>query len=515
MGTPRSWKLALGSVAGSLALASGWLVTPGVAEAATVSQTFAATGGLQTYLVPGGICGVSLEVTGASGGASLDLSGTSEQGATAPGGLGAVVSAHVPVDPGTTLDIVVGQSGVTGTGGTPFGGTGGAGGYGGGGGGGLFAAGGGGGASAVYDANGPLVTAGAGGGGFGYAAAGGGNAGVLHHRAAPGVTGAIGTQSFLGGTGGTTGGVGGTGADGTAANFGGFSAGGGGGAVSGGASVDGGPGGAGSGPVTLTGGGGGSASRSGDVHPGNDGGAGQSGTGGLGYSSFGGSGGTGGAGTALGGDGANSPSDTSFPGFTGGGGGGGGVGFGGGGGAFLGGGGGGGLGGGGAGFGGGGGGSSWLTPHATAVAASLAPSHGDGSVTVSYDAVADACPPTVLPGYAVVAAPTSGIADLAVPVTLDTVSTSTVTVHWTTLFVPGAATNPWLGPEAPVTDYTPSSGTVTFAPGDASATVHIPVLADSSSSSPDEYLVISFSAPTNARIGGFWGLGFGVITPAP
>ncbi|MGZ4728598.1 MAG: hypothetical protein ACXWB2_12825 [Acidimicrobiales bacterium] len=29
---------------------------------------------------------------------------------------------------------------------------------------------------------------------------------------------------------------------------------------------------------------------------------------------------------------------------------------------------------------------------------------------------------------------------------------------------------------------------------------------------PDEYVVVSFHHPTNATMGGFWGLGFGVIT---
>ena len=41
----------------------------------------------------------------------------------------------------------------------------------------------------------------------------------------------------------------------------------------------------------------------------------------------------------------------------------------------------------------------------------------------------------------------------------------------------------------------------------------IPVVADSSPG-PDEYVVVSFNHPTNATMGGFWGLGFGVITPA-
>ena len=119
---------------------------------------------------------------------------------------------------------------------------------------------------------------------------------------------------------------------------------------------------------------------------------------------------------------------------------------------------------------------------------------------------------TVLPGSGTVAAPTSGTADLVVPVTLSNPSTVAVTVQWTTLFVPGNPTDPWLGPQAPTSDYVASSGTVTFAPGQTSAEIHIPVLADSSPG-PDEHIVISFNHPTNATLGGFWGLGFGIITP--
>ena len=112
------------------------------------------------------------------------------------------------------------------------------------------------------------------------------------------------------------------------------------------------------------------------------------------------------------------------------------------------------------------------------------------------------------------AAPRTGTADLAVSVTLSTPSALPVTVQWHTLFVPGLGANPYLGPQAPTSDYTASSGTVTFAPGDTSATVHIPVLADSSPG-PDEFVIVSFTAPTNARMGGFYGLGFGIIDPAP
>ena len=121
---------------------------------------------------------------------------------------------------------------------------------------------------------------------------------------------------------------------------------------------------------------------------------------------------------------------------------------------------------------------------------------------------------TVIPGAGTVVAPLSGSADLVVPVTLSNPSTVAVTAQWTTLFVSGSPPDPWLGPQAPTGDYVASSGTVTFPPGQTTAEIHIPVLADSSPG-PDEHLVIAFHDPTNATMGGFWGLGFGIITPTP
>lgn len=113
----------------------------------------------------------------------------------------------------------------------------------------------------------------------------------------------------------------------------------------------------------------------------------------------------------------------------------------------------------------------------------------------------------VLPGVASVGEGNGGITTLEVPVTLSNPSTQTVTVQWTTLYAPGAA-----GDQAdPATDYTPVSGTVTFAPGETSTTVSVTVNGDTATE-PDEYLVLSFHDPTNAMMGGFWGLGFGVIT---
>ena len=120
------------------------------------------------------------------------------------------------------------------------------------------------------------------------------------------------------------------------------------------------------------------------------------------------------------------------------------------------------------------------------------------------------CPtttPTVVPGRATVAEGDSGSTSLEVPVTLSNPSTQVVTVPWTTLVVPGAP-----GDQAdPSTDYVPVSGTVTFAPGETAKTVTVPVNGDGVVE-PDEYVVVSFRDSTNSVMGGFWGLGFGVIT---
>jgi hypothetical protein len=93
----------------------------------------------------------------------------------------------------------------------------------------------------------------------------------------------------------------------------------------------------------------------------------------------------------------------------------------------------------------------------------------------------------------------AGSTNLHVSVTLSQPSTQTVTVQWFT----GPAGN---APRAdPATDYTAASGTVTFAPGETAKSVTITVHGDTLSE-PDEWITISFNHPTNAKMGGFWGL---------
>ncbi|MGZ4757974.1 MAG: Calx-beta domain-containing protein, partial [Acidimicrobiales bacterium] len=115
--------------------------------------------------------------------------------------------------------------------------------------------------------------------------------------------------------------------------------------------------------------------------------------------------------------------------------------------------------------------------------------------------------PRVVPGSVAVAEGDTATTSVQVPVTLSEATSATVTVSWTTLFASGAPGNQ----ADPTSDYTPGSGTVTFAPGETSKTVTVVIDGDTVVE-PDEYVVVSFQHPTNATMGGFWGLGFGVIT---
>ncbi len=112
-----------------------------------------------------------------------------------------------------------------------------------------------------------------------------------------------------------------------------------------------------------------------------------------------------------------------------------------------------------------------------------------------------------MPGAAAVAEGNSGTRVVQVPLTLSSAYGLPVTVQWTTEHVASAPA----GQADPGTDYVAASGTVTFAPGETSKTVPVTVKGDTTTET-DEYIVVAFAHPTNARMGGFWGLGFGVIT---
>jgi hypothetical protein len=114
---------------------------------------------------------------------------------------------------------------------------------------------------------------------------------------------------------------------------------------------------------------------------------------------------------------------------------------------------------------------------------------------------------TIAPGGASVLEGNTGTTELDIPVTLSKPSTQTVTADWSTVFAPHGTGNQ----ADPATDYTPASGTVTFAPGQTTQNVTIEINGDTTVE-PDEYIVVQFRNPTNAKLGGLFGLGIGMIT---
>jgi hypothetical protein len=78
-----------------------------------------------------------------------------------------------------------------------------------------------------------------------------------------------------------------------------------------------------------------------------------------------------------------------------------------------------------------------------------------------------------------------------------------VAVNWSTILPDGAS-----GPQAePAGDYTASSGTVTFSPGETTAAIVITVNGDSLPE-PDESVLIGLRPATpGIRLGGFYGIG--------
>lgn len=111
--------------------------------------------------------------------------------------------------------------------------------------------------------------------------------------------------------------------------------------------------------------------------------------------------------------------------------------------------------------------------------------------------VDDDAVPVVNPGAVTVAEGNSGTTVAQVPVSLSSPSGKTVTVDWST--ANSSATAP--------ADYTAGSGTVTFAPGETEKTVAVTIKGDTKDE-PDELALVAFGNPTNATVGGFYGLGF-------
>ncbi len=98
----------------------------------------------------------------------------------------------------------------------------------------------------------------------------------------------------------------------------------------------------------------------------------------------------------------------------------------------------------------------------------------------------------------------AGTSNLTFTVTLSAASTQTVTVNYATAD----------GTAVQSTDYETRTGTLTFAPGVTSQTIHVPVIGDTLDE-PDETLLVNLSAPINAVIGDSVGAGTLVDDDAP
>ena len=106
--------------------------------------------------------------------------------------------------------------------------------------------------------------------------------------------------------------------------------------------------------------------------------------------------------------------------------------------------------------------------------------------------------PTVVPGSA---SQREGAATtISVPITLSAPSGRAVTAAWRTEDQTAKVGS----------DYTATSGTVTFAPGETTKYVTVKVRNDAVRE-PDEVFLIRFTGVTNAKLGGFGGVGFAQI----
>ena len=126
---------------------------------------------------------------------------------------------------------------------------------------------------------------------------------------------------------------------------------------------------------------------------------------------------------------------------------------------------------------------------------------GNGTVVISYRAAVPPAPPTVVPLGITVTEGDSGTVIAELPVSLSKRSSEQVTVDYTTVGHMATAAE----------DYVEASGTVIFAPGETEAVVSVSVVGDVLDED-DEILLVEFGNPTNATVGGFFGLGFVTIT---
>jgi Neocarzinostatin family/Calx-beta domain len=115
---------------------------------------------------------------------------------------------------------------------------------------------------------------------------------------------------------------------------------------------------------------------------------------------------------------------------------------------------------------------------------------------------------TVVPGATTRLEGDTGSSIVDVPVKLSAASDLPVTVDWTTAFSSGWDTDV---AAQPAVDYESASGTVTFDPGTTERTVPVRAFGDITPEQ-GELIVVSFHDPTNAELGGLFGLGLVGIT---
>lgn len=113
----------------------------------------------------------------------------------------------------------------------------------------------------------------------------------------------------------------------------------------------------------------------------------------------------------------------------------------------------------------------------------------------------------IVPGVGSSTRPRSGTLRMRIPVALDAPSTSVISVQYRTAsFPPSFAARPGV-------DYEPVSGVLTFAAGDTLASIEVTVHSGQRAPLTDAAFVVLFSNPRGAQMGGYYGLGLGVIRP--
>ncbi len=148
-------------------------------------------------------------------------------------------------------------------------------------------------------------------------------------------------------------------------------------------------------------------------------------------------------------------------------------------------------------------------PNSGTFTVQLAVFNAAGATSVSHSVGVPSGPPFVSPGVAGVTEGNVGTTTVNVPVTLSYAPTTTVTVHYATVDTGGA------GIATANVDYVPTSGTLTFNPGQTSKTVPVTVKGDTVKEPPayiGEWILVQFSSPTGAQLDThFFGLGVGII----